>query len=79
MSVPVERDPHLEGWREVKAAALAACGRPIVGYAIVAVSESGEVFWGANYPDAATRTAIKQWAAIIAKDAAEQAKRERKA
>lgn len=42
---------HLEGWARVKGAALADIPDKVVGYALVAVTKSGHLHWGAEYAE----------------------------
>lgn len=44
-------DKHLERWRAAKAAFLGATGREVQAFALIAIDETGEVYWGADYPD----------------------------
>ena len=70
-------DKHTDNWHALNGALFNACPSKPVAYALVAVGENGEVYWGASYggPDKA-RAAIVQWAGVIARDVKDYQKRE---
>lgn len=59
-------DRYLENWKEIKTSILAEIPVKVAGYALVAVAENGELFWGANF--AKGKEQIQRGMAMISRD-----------